>query len=156
MESESLDSRDRRILDEMQRDAGLSLQELADRVALSRNATWRRLQRLERDGYIRGRVALLDRDRLGLKLLVVIAVRTDTHSADWLERFHDAVRGLPEITAVYRMSGDVDYLLQAVVADMDAYDRLYKQLIARIDLSDVSSSFVMEEIKATTALPLAP
>ncbi|MCB1478505.1 MAG: Lrp/AsnC family transcriptional regulator [Tepidamorphaceae bacterium] len=150
----SLDSHDRRILEEVQRDASLSIQDLADRISLSRNATWRRLQRLEEDGYVRGRVALLDRDRLGLGLMVMIAIRTDTHSAGWLKKFHEAVRTIPEITGVYRMTGDVDYLLQAVVPDMAAYDRLYKTLIGRIDLSDVSSSFVMEEIKATTCLPL--
>ena len=149
-----LDSHDRRILEEIQRDASLSIQDLADRISLSRNATWRRLQKLEEDGYVRGRVALLDRARLGLDLMVMIAIRTDTHSADWLKRFHEAVRAIPEITGVYRMSGDIDYLLQAVVPDVAAYDRLYKTLIGRIDLSDVSSSFVMEEIKATTCLPL--
>lgn len=149
-----LDSHDRRLLEEIQRDASASIQELADRIALSRNATWRRLQKLEEDGYVRGRVALLDRQRLGLDLMVMIAVRTDTHSADWLKRFHEAVRNIPEITAVFRMSGDIDYLLQAVVPDVAAYDRLYKTLISRIELSDVSSSFVMEEIKATTCLPL--
>ena len=150
----SLDSHDRRILEESQRDASLSIQDMAERISLSRNATWRRLQRLEEEGYVRGRVALLDRDKLGLGMMVMIAIRTDTHSAEWLKTFHEAVRTIPEITGVYRMTGDVDYLLQAVVPDMAAYDRLYKTLIGRIDLSDVSSSFVMEEIKATTCLPL--
>ena len=150
----SLDSHDRRILEEVQRDASLSIQDLADRISLSRNATWRRLQRLEEDGYVRGRVALLDRDRLGLGLMVMIAIRTDTHSAGWLKKFHEAVRTIPEITGVYRMTGDLDYVLRARIADVKAYDRLYQRLIARVPLSDVSASFVMEEIKYTTAIPL--
>ncbi|NNG03487.1 MAG: Lrp/AsnC family transcriptional regulator [Inquilinus sp.] len=149
-----LDDIDRRILATLQTNAALSLAELADRVGLSKNPCWRRVKRLEEDGVIRGRVALLDGKRLNLGLTAFIAVRTNQHTADWLETFAAAVRDLPEIVGAFRMTGDVDYLLHAVVSDMKAYDALYQRLIDRIELSDVSSSFVMEEIKQTTALPL--
>ena len=105
---------------------------------------------------IRARVALVDPEALGLGLTVFIAVRTDRHAPDWLERFTDAVRGMPEIQGVWRTSGDLDYLLKARVADVRAYDRLYQRLIRRVELADISASFVMEEIKETTELPVAP
>lgn len=149
-----LDRHDRQLLGWLQRDASLSLNELSDRVHLSRNAVWRRLQRLESAGLVRERVAHLDRSMLNLKLTVFIAVRTAQHNAEWLARFNAAVSELPEVLGVYRMAGDVDYLLHAVVPDMPAYDALYKRLIESVDLTDVSSSFVMEEIKNTTQLPL--
>ena len=149
-----MDKTDRRLLDLLQRDAGLSLDQLSERAALSRNACWRRIKRLEDDGVIRARVTLLDARRINVGLTAFIALRTTEHSAKWLEQFSKAVRDIPEIVAVYRMTGDVDYLLQAVIPDVAAYDALYKRLIGRITLADVSSSFVMEEIKATTVLPL--
>jgi Lrp/AsnC family transcriptional regulator len=149
-----MDATDRKLLDILQRDAGLSLDELSERVALSRNACWRRVKRLEDDGIIKGRVTLLDASRINVGLTAFIALRTTEHSAKWLEQFSKAVRDIPEIVGVYRMTGDVDYLLQAVIPDVAAYDRLYKRLIGKITLADVSSSFVMEEIKATTVLPL--
>ena len=138
----------------MQRDASLSLDELSARAALSRNACWRRIKRLEDDGVIKARVTLLDAGRINVGLTTFIALRTTEHSAKWLEQFSRAVRDIPEIVGVYRMTGDVDYLLQAVIPDVAAYDALYKRLIGRITLADVSSSFVMEQIKATTVLPL--
>jgi Lrp/AsnC family transcriptional regulator len=149
-----MDATDRKLLDILQRDAGLSLDELSERVALSRNACWRRVKRLEDDGIIKGRVTLLDASRINVGLTAFIALRTTEHSAKWLDQFSKAVRDIPEIVGVYRMTGDVDYLLQAVIPDVAAYDRLYKRLIGKITLADVSSSFVMEEIKATTVLPL--
>jgi Lrp/AsnC family transcriptional regulator len=149
-----MDSTDRKLLDILQRDAALSLDELSERVALSRNACWRRVRKLEDDGVIKGRVTLLDASRINVGLTAFIALRTTEHSAKWLEQFSKAVRDIPEIVGVYRMTGDVDYLLQAVIPDVAAYDRLYKRLIGKITLADVSSSFVMEEIKATTVLPL--
>jgi Lrp/AsnC family transcriptional regulator len=145
---------DRKLLDLLQRDASLSLDELSERAALSRNACWRRIKRLEDDGVIKARVTLLDAARINVGLTAFIALRTTEHSATWLEQFSRAVRDIPEIVGVYRMTGDVDYLLQAVIPDVAAYDALYKRLIGRITLADVSSSFVMEEIKATTVLPL--
>ena len=150
----TLDAFDRQILDLLQRDATLSLNAMSERVNLSRNALWRRLTRLEKEGFILERVARLDPARLNLGLSVFIAIRTEHHSRSWLEKFRHAVEDLPEILGVFRMTGEVDYLLQAMVPDMAAYDAFYKRLIDRIELSDVSSSFVMEEIKNSTRLPL--
>lgn len=152
--SHDIDEIDRRILAELQRDGSLSVEQLSERVHLSRNACWRRVKRMEEDGTITGRVALVDADRLGLGLSVFVIIRTSNHDPDWLKRFRDAVVSLPEITGVYRMSGDLDYVLRARVADVKAYDRLYQRLIAKVPLSDVSASFVMEEIKETTVVPV--
>lgn len=149
-----IDDLDRRILGALQRDAGQNLDALGAEVGLSRNAVWRRCRRLEEAGVITGRVALLDAERLGLGLSVFIQVRTNRHDPGWLEAFARAVREMPEILGAYRMSGDLDYLIRARVRDMAAYDRLYQRLIRRVELSDVSASFVMEELKDTTALPL--
>lgn len=152
--SEKFDETDRRILREVQRDAALSLDALGERAGLSRNAAWRRLRRLEESGVIRARVALLDPEPLDLGLMVFIQVRTNRHDPEWLAAFARAVRLIPEILGAYRMSGELDYLIRARVRDMAAYDRLYQRLIREVDLSDVSASFVMEEMKETTALPV--
>ena len=149
-----LDKTDRAILAELQRDATLTVDELAERITLSRNACWRRIKALEEAGIIKSRVALLDAAKLGLGLTAFIAIRTAQHEEKWLEKFSRAVRELPEIIGVYRTTGETDYLLQAVVSDIAGYDDLYKRLIARIALTDVSASFVMEKIKETTALPI--
>lgn len=148
-----MDNFDRKILEIMQRDASLSVGEIADRVALSKTACWRRIQKLERAGVIRGKVALLNPQALNLGLTVYISVRTNQHNDQWAQQFSAVVEDIPEILEVYRMSGDLDYLMKAVVSDMAGYDRLYKKLIV-VDLFDVSSSFVMETLKQTTALPL--
>ncbi|MEZ5809855.1 MAG: Lrp/AsnC family transcriptional regulator [Rhizobiaceae bacterium] len=149
-----IDQIDRRILAELQLDASLSVEQLASRINLSRNACWRRMKRLDEDGYIRRRVALLDAEKLGLGLSVFVFVRTASHDPGWLKRFRDAVAAFPEITGVHRMSGDLDYVLRVRVTDVKAYDRFYQRLIARVPLSDVSASFVMEDIKDTTAVPV--
>lgn len=149
-----LDDIDRRILSALQRDCSEPLDTLADRVGLSRNATWRRIKRLEVEGFIRARVALLDPERLGIGLTVLIAIRTRQHEKAWADSFVRAVRQFPEITSAWRTSGDTDYMLLARVADVRAYDRLYQRLIAAVPLEDVTASFVMEDIKATTELPL--
>lgn len=149
----ALDTTDRRILRALQEDASLSLADLAERVNLSRSACGRRLQRMEEDGVLRGRVALLEPARVGLPLTVFISVRTNQHNAAWASRFQEVVADVPGILEVYRMGGDVDYLIKVVVADMPDYDRLYQELI-EADLFDVSAGFVMEEIKWTTALPV--
>lgn len=151
---ENLDETDRRLLRALQKDAGLSLDALGEQTNLSRNACWRRVKALESNGVIRGRVTLLSADHLGLPLTVFIQIRTNAHDADWLAKFAKATRTMPEIQGVYRMTGDLDYLIRARVADMAGYDRLYQNLIARVPLSDVSASFVMEEIKDTTELPV--
>ena len=127
---------------------------MSERINLSRNACWRRMRRLEDDGFITGRVALVDAEKLGLGLSVFILIRTSNHDQDWLTRFRTAVTSFPEITGAYRMSGDLDYVLRARVADVKAYDRLYQRIIAKVPLSDVSASFVMEEIKETTVVPV--
>ena len=149
-----LDEIDRRILAELQRDGTLSVDQVSERVNLSRNACWRRIKRLEDESVITGRVALVDPEALGLGLTVFVIVRTSRHDPDWLKAFREAVLSLPEIIGVYRMSGDLDYVLRARVADVKAYDRLYQRLIAKAPLSDVSASFVMEEIRETTVLPV--
>jgi Lrp/AsnC family transcriptional regulator len=149
-----LDKTDRAILSELQRDATLTVDDLASRIHLSRNACWRRVKALEEAGVIKARVALLDAAKLGLGLTAFIAIRTAQHEEKWLEKFSRAVRDFPEIVGVYRTTGETDYLLQAVVSDIAGYDQLYKRLIARISLTDVSASFVMEKIKETTALPI--
>jgi len=148
-----MDNFDHKILALMQRDASLSVGEVADRVALSKTACWRRIQKLEQAGVIRGKVALLNPDALNLGLTVYISVRTNQHNDQWAHKFNAVVEDIPEVLEVYRMSGDLDYLMKAVVSDMAGYDRLYKKLIVA-DLFDVSSSFVMETMKQTTELPL--
>lgn len=148
------DDIDRRILAQLQRDSDISLADLADMVGISKNPCWRRVKRLEEAGVIRGRVALLDPKSLNVGQTVFIAVRTDQHTADWLTKFRAAVQDIPEIVGVYRLAGDIDYLIHAVVPDVAAYDSLYQHIIGRVTLSDMSASFVMEDIKRTTALPL--
>ncbi|QPC86444.1 winged helix-turn-helix transcriptional regulator [Mesorhizobium sp. NBSH29] len=149
-----IDITDRRILAELQRDGSLTVDQLSEKVGLSRNACWRRVKRLEEDGVITGRVALVDAEKLGLGLSVFVIVRTSSHDPEWLAKFRAAVTSFPEIIGVYRMSGDLDYVLRARVSDVKAYDRLYQRLIAKVPLSDVSASFVMEEIKETTIVPV--
>ena len=148
-----IDSVDKNILGHIQRDAALPISLLAERVALSKTACWRRLKRLEAAGVIKQRVTLLDARALNLGLTVYISVRTAEHSQQWNDMFSQVVANIPQILEVNRMSGDPDYLLKAVVTDMAGYDRLYKKLIAA-DILDISSSFVMEEMKMTTELPL--
>ncbi len=149
-----IDDMDRKILAQLQRDAGLPLDALGERVGLSRNACWRRLRALDEAGVITARVALLDAAKLGLGLTVFMQIRAARHDADWLGAFARATRTMPEIQSVYRMTGDLDYLIRARVPDMAGYDRLYQRLIDKVPMGDVSASFVMEEIKDTTALPL--
>ena len=150
-----VDSIDVRILEELQRDASRSIEQIAGVVGLTQNPCWRRIKRLEAEGVIRGRVALVDAARLGLGLTVFVSIRTSQHSDDWLERFASGVRAIPEVVELYRMSGEIDYLLKIVARDVADYDRIYKRLIRVADLHDVSSSFAMERIKSTTAIPLA-
>jgi len=149
-----LDPKDRQILAILQADALVPIAEVAERVGLSTTPCWRRIQRLEREGVIRRRVALLDPAALNVPVSVFVAIRTSQHSAKWLAQFRQAVESIPEIVEAYRMSGEIDYLLRVVVPDIAGYDAVYKQLIEKIELADVTSSFSMEEMKHTTALPL--
>jgi len=149
-----LDAIDRRLLAILQEDATVPVAELAERVGLSQTPCWKRVKRLQDAGVILRRVALLNRDALGLGLIVFVAVRTSRHDEAWLDAFAKGAAALPEVMEFYRLGGNIDYLLKVVVADVAAYDRFYKRLIATVPLTDVSSSFAMEEIKATTAVPL--
>ncbi|WP_438980465.1 Lrp/AsnC family transcriptional regulator [Lentibacter sp.] len=148
------DEIDRRILRQLQRDCDISLDMLSLEIGLSRNACWRRIKHMQEAGFIRKRVALLDAPKLGLGLTVYIQVRAEKHAAGWSAAFARATRSIPEITGVFRMSGDLDYLIRAHVADMAGYDRLYQKMIAEVSMADVSASFVMESIKDTTELPI--
>lgn len=150
-----MDDFDRRILALLQQDATLALKDLAEAVNLSTTPCWKRVKRLEEEGYIRARVALLDGERLGLGLSVFVQIKTQRHDSRWLARFAETVTAFEEVVEFYRMSGDWDYLLRVVVADIAAYDRFYKKLITSTEgLSDITSSFAMEQIKYSTALPL--
>jgi Lrp/AsnC family transcriptional regulator len=148
-----LDSQDRQLLELMQQDASLSVADLADKVAISKSACWRRIQKFEESGVIRQRVTLLNPAKLGLGLTVFVTIRTNQHNAAWAEKFNSVVQSVEGVLEVYRLGGQIDYLLKAVVPDMPGYDRLYQKLIDA-DLFDVTASFVMEEIKATTVLPI--
>ncbi len=154
MTNEVLDATDRRILRELQLDATVPIAELAERVGLSQTPCWKRVKRLTDAGIIERRVALVDRERLDLGLVVFVGVRTDRHDEAWLAQFARGASALPEVVEFYRMTGETDYLLKVVVRDIAAYDRFYKRLIATAPLADVSSSFAMEQIKFTTALPV--
>lgn len=150
-----MDQTDKKILALLQEDAAQPIADIARKIGLSVTPCWRRIQRLEENGVIRGRVALLDATKIGLGMSVFVAIKTDQHNADWLAEFARKIADRSEVVEFYRMSGEVDYLLRVVVPDMAAYDRFYKDLISEVKLTDVSSSFAMEEIKYTTALPLA-
>jgi Lrp/AsnC family transcriptional regulator len=149
-----LDRIDVRILTALQADANQAIADLSESVGLSANACWRRIKRLEELGIIRGRVALLDPIKLNLGVTVFVAIRTNEHNDAWLQKFNHAVEQIPEIVELYRMSGDVDYLMKVVVASIAHYDQVYKRLIKLVKLTDVSSSFAMEQMKYTTALPV--
>lgn len=149
-----LDEIDRHLLNRLQVDASESLEKLGERIGLSRNACWTRVKRLEEAGVLKARIALVDPDKINLGLSVFIAVRTNEHDPKWLETFARETSSMPEVQGVYRTSGDLDYVIRARVPDVAAYDALYQRLIRKVRLSDVSASFVMQEIKETTALPL--
>src|ERR1700761_7909486 len=149
-----LDAIDRKILTVLQDDASLSVAEIGDRVGLSSTPCWKRIQRLEADGIILRRVALVDQNKIGLGITVFVSVESGDHSDAWLKKFADAVSAMPEVMEFYRMAGDVDYMLRVVVTDMQAYDTFYKKLIAAVPLKNVTSRFAMEKIKSITALPI--
>ena len=150
-----IDKIDRKLLALMQQDCTLSLQALADAVNLTTTPCWKRLKRLEDDGILRAKVALLDPEKLGLGLTAFVLIKTQQHSSDWYSRFTAEVAGMPEVLGFWRMAGEYDYLLRVQVADMKRYDDFYKRLVNSVPgLSDVTSSFAMEQIKYTTALPI--
>ncbi len=150
-----LDRIDRQILTLIQADASLPIQQIADQVGLSVNPCWRRIRRLEAEGVIQGRVALVNPEKVGLGLTVYVRVKTNQHSADWARKLNEVIEAMPEILECHRIGGDVDYLLKVVVEDMAGYDRTYKALIGRLpSLADVSALFSMERLKSVTGLPI--
>src|SRR4051794_37768396 len=150
-----MDNTDRKILTLLQQDASLSVAEIGNRVGLSSTPCWKRIQRLEADGVIQRRVAVVDQDKLGLGVTVFVSVETGDHSEEWLRRFAEVVSAQPEVMEFYRMAGDVDYMLRVVVPDNPGYDAFYKRLIANVPLKNVTSRFAMEKIKSTTELPIS-
>lgn len=153
-ENISLDRLDRKLLAILQEDATVPIAVIGERVGLSATPCWKRIKRLEQAGIINRRVAILDREPLGFGVTVIVAIRTTQHSEEWLNRLAEGVSQIPEVLEFYRMSGDIDYLLKVVARDIADYDRIYRKIIKVADLHDVSSSFAMQEIKFTTALPL--
>lgn len=151
---EILDKKNRKILGYLQHDTSLSIEQIAEKVSLSRNACWRRVRMLEDAGYILGRVALLNPHLLGLPLVALVLVKTNQHEEGWLKQFRKAVTEMPEVVSAWRMSGDLDYMLRVRVASVEGYDEFYKRLIKRVPMHNVSASFVLEELKDTTELPL--
>jgi len=149
-----MDATDRKILELIQADAEIPVATIAERVHLSVTPCWRRIQKLRDSGVIRRQVALCDPAKLNVGVTVFVSIRTNQHSQAWLEKFAKGVKEIPEVVELYRMSGDIDYLLRVVVPDIAGYDSVYKKLIKVADLYDVSSSFAMEQMKYTTALPL--
>ena len=154
MMDDKLDKKNLKILDLLQSDTSLSIEQLAEKVVLSRNACWRRVKALQDGGYILRRVALLNAELLGLPLVALVQVRTNQHEEGWLELFQQAVAEMPEVVSAWRMSGDLDYLLRVRVSSVSGYDAFYQRLIKRVSMNDVSASFVLEELKDTTELPL--
>jgi Lrp/AsnC family transcriptional regulator len=149
-----MDAIDRKILAVVQDDASLSVAEIGQRVGLSSTPCWKRLQRLEADGVITRRVALIEPEKIGLGVTVFVSIETGDHSQEWLSKFADVVKTMPEVMEFYRMAGDVDYMLRVVVTDIAGYDGFYKKLIGTVPLKNVTSRFAMERIKSTTALPI--
>lgn len=151
---QNLDDIDRAILEILQTDCSVSMDTLSDRVNLSRNACWRRVRQMEEGGIIRARVALVDPDKIDLAQSVFVLIRTNAHAPDWLEQFEKAVKSMPEIIGAHRMSGDLDYVLRVRVKDVKGYDDFYQRLIKKVPVAEISASFVMDDIKDTTALPV--
>lgn len=151
-----MDGIDLKILGLLQEDASLTVAEVAGRVHLSQTPCWRRIQRLEASGVIRCRVAILDPCAIGIDVTVFVAIETGDHSSAWLSRFAALLSDMPEVMDVYRMAGDIDYLLKICVPNMAAYDAFYRNLIEAVPLKNVTSRFAMERVKSTTAYPLPP
>lgn len=149
-----LDRLDRKILSIIQTDATVSVAEIGKKVGLSTTPCWRRIQKMEEDGVIKRRVAILDPASVNVAVTAFVSIITNDHSDEWLRRFAEVIREFPEVVEFYRMAGQVDYLMRVVVPDIAAYDRFYKRLIEKIKISDVSTTFAMEQIKFTTELPL--
>jgi len=150
-----LDSMDLKILELIQNDSTIAVADVGKAVGLSTTPCWRRIRRLEEDGAVQRRVAILNPAKVHAGVTVFVSIKTNAHTIEWLETFHEAVVEFPEVVEFYRMSGEVDYLLRVVVPSIEAYDAFYKKLISRISITKVSSAFAMEQIKYTTAVPLS-
>jgi Lrp/AsnC family transcriptional regulator, cysteine-sensing transcriptional activator len=148
-----MDAIDRKILDILQVDATVPVAAIAERVGLSAAPCWRRIKRMEDDGVIKRRVALVDRRKAKVPMTLFVSVRTTRHAVQWVEDFRRVISDISEIVEAWRLTGEVDYLLRIVVPDVDAYDAVYKRLINRLEFADVSSAIAMEEMKYTTAIP---
>ena len=153
--ADALDDLDRNILALLQEDATLALDEIARRVGASKTPVWNRIRKMRASGIIKSEVALLDPDKLGLESCFFVLIRTSQHDAGWLERFLNAVRSRPEVLEAHRLAGDIDYILKVRVPNARAYDTFYQALIKEVSIFNVTSSLSMEEIKSTTALPVA-
>lgn len=149
-----MDITDKKILAHLQRDSATHVAEIAESVGLSSTPCWRRIKKLEEDGYIRARVALADPEALNLNLTAFVSVKTAHHSDQWLQVFAENIRRIPEVIELHRMSGEVDYMMKVICPDMASFDRVYKKLISIAEFSDVRSTFSMETLKSTTELPL--
>lgn len=152
--AQTIDTIDRKILTILQKDATASVDAISEDVALSRNACWRRIKQMEASGVIKSRVALVDANAVGCPLQAMVMIRTNAHDIKWMAEFQSALSAMPEVVGAYRMTGDLDYVLRVRLADVPAYDAFYKRLTSRICVSDISASFVMEDMKDTTAVPL--
>ena len=148
-----LDEIDRKILNILQFDSSLSMDEISEKINLSRNACWRRIRRMEEENIIKARVALINPSSINLGLLIFVMIRTNSHDIDWAVKFEKVVTTFPEIIGAHRMAGDLDYILRVRVKDVKDYDKFYQNLISKISISDISASFVMDDMKDTTALP---
>lgn len=148
-----MDAIDRKILDILQADATVPVAAIADKVGLSAAPCWRRIKRMEDDGVIRRRVALVDRRKANVPMTLFVSVRTTRHAVGWLEDFRRVISDIPEIVEAWRLTGEIDYMLRIVVPDVDAYDAVYKRLISKLEFADISSAIAMEEMKYTTAIP---
>jgi Lrp/AsnC family transcriptional regulator len=151
---DKLDLIDRKIVAELMRDATQPVAQIADRVSLSQTPCWKRIQKLESAGVIIGRVAIVDPERIGFGLTVFVGIEAPDHSSDWRRTFTEVVTRMPEIMEVYRMAGEMDYLLRVAVRDMGAFDDLYRRLTDAVPIKNVTSHFAMERMKATTVYPL--
>lgn len=149
-----IDRFDLKILEQLQRDDRLSIAQLAEQIGLSVTPCWRRIQRLEKDGFIEKRIAVLNPEKLDLSLAVFVMVKTDKHNQEWLDSFQAAVQSFPEIMEVNRLAGEYDYLLKVMTRDNQSFDAFYKRLISTVELSNVTSCFSMEQVKKTTELPI--
>lgn len=147
------DEIDRKILNILQIDSSLSMDEISEKINLSRNACWRRIRRMEKEGIIKARVALINPNSINLGLSIFVLIRTNSHDTDWAIKFEKVITNFPEIIGAHRMAGDLDYILRVRVKDVKDYDKFYQNLISKISISDISASFVMDDMKDTTALP---